>query len=375
MKVLFVMKYPLTREYSVLQKFNGEMNAVRKLGHKVSYISFDEHYLYLNDENGKKRIKATTFGKSKLYYHTLVFSDLYSATMKVLKNHHFDMVYFRYSPIGIKGYRMMKMASKVTKVVVEIPTFPPSREKQKGVARQVYMTFSYAMWKRSARFITLFTGIGESAKEYLGVPFINIDNGVDVGLIPLRHPKKDGKIHLLAVASMAKWHGYDRIIKGLSQWNNSELKNTVIDLVGGEGDGSLEEWRRLAKASDVEEQVVFHGVKTGDELTALFDKATIGIGSLGLYRNGINNGSILKIREYAARGLPFIYAHNDPHIPSDAAWCLKFSNDDTPIDMDKVYAFILSISDIEKVGNNMREYAEEYMSWEAQFKLVFCAIE
>ena len=371
MKVLFVMKYPLNREYSIIQKLNGEMNAVRKLGNEVKFITFDDDYLYLEDGQTKEKIKSTTFGRSAFYYHTLVFRDIYAAAIKAMRKEKYDLIYFRYSPIDFMGNKMMRIASKESKLVVEIPTFPPSQEKQKSFLRRLYMSFSEKLWKKSARYVSLFTGIGKNADSYLGVPFLNIVNGIDVDLIPLRHPKKDKKIHLLAVASMANWHGYDRIIRGLANWVDPKSKDYTIDLVGGEGDGSLGEWKKLAKECGIEEQVKFHGIKTGDALTDLFETANIGLGSLGLYRNGINSASILKVREYAARGLPFIYANDDPHLPKEAMWCLKLSNDDSPIDMKVVDSFWESLSEQKGLEKTIRQYAEENMSWESQFKNVF----
>ena len=100
MKVLFVMKYPLVDQYSIMQKLNGEINAVRKLGHTPFFISFDRDHLYL--DNGDKRtvLKNTTLGHTPNYFHTLVFYDLYIAARKAIKENEFDIVYFRHSPLN-----------------------------------------------------------------------------------------------------------------------------------------------------------------------------------------------------------------------------------------------------------------------------------
>ena len=371
MKILFVMKYPINKDYSILQKLNGEMNAVRKLGHEVNYVSFDDESLYLNTECGREVIRKTTLGRSGFYYHTLVFRDIYLSVIKAIKTHKYDVVYFRYAPIGLTGKRMIKLLSQKAKIVVEIPTFPPNQEKQKTFLRRLYMRYSNHFWKKSARYIDLFTGIGEQSESFLNRPLLNIDNGVDVELIPLRKKRSDGKMHLLAVASMSKWQGYDRLIKGLSLWKDERADKYIIDLVGDDFDGSLNRWKELAKECNIEKQVCFHGKKVGAELTALFEVATIGIGSLSLFWKGINNSSILKIREYMARGLPFVYASNDPHIPQDAKWCLRVPNDDTPIKMQDIDTFITRLDSESHLEEKMRAYAEKNMTWEAQFKAVF----
>ena len=45
MRIMFIMKYPLVDQYAIMQKLNGEINTVKKLGHEVYYISFDRDYL------------------------------------------------------------------------------------------------------------------------------------------------------------------------------------------------------------------------------------------------------------------------------------------------------------------------------------------
>lgn len=375
MKVLFVMKYPLVDQYSIMQKLNGEINAVRNLGHEVYYISFDHEYIYLDNGEKREKIRKTTFGHTKLYFHTFVFSDIYVAAKSVISSGDYDLVYFRHSPIGYKGYRMLKTTYQTnkTKTIVEIPSFPLNQDKPKNTIRRLYVAYSDIWWKRSSRYISLFAGIGKKTDSFLGVPFINIDNGIDINLIPKRIEKKgeNGEIHLLAVASMCEWHGYERIIKGLGNWHNEKSQRYILDFVGDEGDGSLSKWKDLVRELGLEEQVIFHGRMTGEALTEMYNNATIGLSSLAMYKVGFQYGSVLKLREYMARGLPFVYAHDDPHVSDKLPWCLKIPNDNSPVNMDCVDDFVSRLEHEERLTDRMREYAEDNMTWESQFKSVF----
>ena len=49
----------------------------------------------------------------------------------------------------------------------------------------------------------------------------------------------------------------------------------------------------------------------GKELDELFDLADFAIGSLARHRSHIDKIKTLKNREYAARGIPFIYSETD----------------------------------------------------------------
>ncbi len=373
MKVLFIMKYPLVDQYSIMQKLNGEINAVRNLGHEPYYISFDREFLYLDNGSERKKIQKTTFGHMPGYFHTIVFYDIYHASRKVILENHFDVVYFRHSPLNPPGKKMMKAANKKSKLVVEISSFPPYTEKAKNKIRALYHMRSKKMWEKCAKYVSLFTGIGDYANEYLGRPFLNIDNGIDVSLIPPREEitNTDDKIHLLGVASMCEWHGYERIIRGLAEWKNENAKQYIIDLVGDDGDGSLTKWKKLTTDLGMERQVVFHGRMTGDALTYMYNQATIGLCSLALYKIGFQTGSVLKLREYMARGLPFIYAHEDPHMTEDMPWCIRIPNNEEPVQMDKVDIFAKQIKTVRDMSIKMREYARKNMTWEAQFSAIF----
>lgn len=53
------------------------------------------------------------------------------------------------------------------------------------------------------------------------------------------------------------------------------------------------------------------GPRSGAALDAEFEWCDMGIASLGRHRNGITGIKTLKNREYAARGIPFVYSERD----------------------------------------------------------------
>ncbi|MDD3214465.1 MAG: hypothetical protein PHY64_12365, partial [Eubacteriales bacterium] len=88
------------------------------------------------------------------------------------------------------------------------------------------------------------------------------------------------------------------------------------------------------------------------------------VGSLGMYRYGLAQGMTLKLREYMARGLPFVTAVDDPALPNDADFALRVSNDDSPIDMAAIVAFALRVKSSADASERMRAYAQAHLSWE-----------
>jgi hypothetical protein len=91
----------------------------------------------------------------------------------------------------------------------------------------------------------------------------------------------------------------------------------------------------------------------------------MGIGSLGRHRVGIQQIKTLKNREYAARGIPFIYSETDSDF-DDKPYVLKAPANDLPIDIPKIIDFYkkLSMSPIE-IRNSILD-----LSWNHQMKHV-----
>ena len=375
--ILYVVRYPLHYTYSIMQKVNGQIQSLKNLGYEVSFLCYDEGSIYLNRNGELIRISKTTFGPSKLYFHLFSYMDLYKSAEYVIKTFGFDVVYIRAAPLNHLALGMFKAAAEKSKIIVEIPTYLTNGVKlRQNTLRKLFTVYSDLLWRKAKRMVDLFVLIGDHADEYCGRPAINIDNGVSMDVIPVRHYTNppDGKTHILAVASMSAWHGYDRLIKGFNEWTSPQRNNYVIDLVGDEGDGSLKEWKTLVSNYGLTEQIRFHGRKTGDELSYFFNIATIGISGLGNYRIGFKTGSVLKLREYMARGLPFVYSHDDPGIKENEEWCMKVPNDDSPINMETIAEFIKSIKGKTYISAEMREYAARNMTWEAQYRIVIAKL-
>ena len=180
-------------------------------------------------------------------------------------------------------------------------------------------------------------------------------------------------VSLLALASMSHWQGYDRLIEALAAYEGDT--DVVIHMVGGEGDGSLAEWKKLAQERNVENKVVFHGEMFGEKLNALIADCDAGVGGLGLYRKKQFQSMTLKLREYMARGLPFVYAVDDPSVPENEAFCIQLANDDSAIDMAQIVDFAKNARKDAQTPALMRQYAKEHMSWQGIFKTVLEKVE
>ena len=199
------------------------------------------------------------------------------------------------------------------KIFLEIPTYPYDQEyfsvKEK-IELYTDKLFRHTFCKYIDAIITY-----SNDTEIFGKRTIRLSNGIDFNHIPLRNSTKkiNNELHLIGVAEIHFWHGFDRLIKGLGAYYNSNPEYKVYFHLVGNMSGKREQNEILTpiKEYGLAPYVTLYGAKHGEELNELFNRADFAIGSLGRHRSGIYNIKTLKNREYAARGLAFMYSEID----------------------------------------------------------------
>lgn len=92
----------------------------------------------------------------------------------------------------------------------------------------------------------------------------------------------------------------------------------------------------------------------------------MGVASLARHRNGIESLKSLKNREYAARGIPFVYSERDSDFDG-MPYVLKAPADDTPLD---ITALLGWLDTADRTPAHIRTTIEGRLSWERQMQKV-----
>ena len=108
------------------------------------------------------------------------------------------------------------------------------------------------------------------------------------------------------------------------------------------------------------------GPRSGAELDAEFEWCDMGVASLGRHRNGITSIKTLKNREYAARGIPFVYSERDSDFDG-MPYVMKAPADDTPLD---IAALVHFYDGVRLTPAAIRASIEGTLSWDNQMKQV-----
>lgn len=301
---------------------------------------------YSVDSNNGNRLWMTD-NKELINLGTGIWAKLkkrinYTPIVTYIKDEQITFVYIRSehnaNPFLIRFVKQLRKMN--IQVVMEIPTFPYDQE-YITLESKCYLfidkLFRRSLAKQLNAVITF-----SNYTEIFGKRTIQISNGIDFSTIMLKqnnHMKQE--LHLIGVAEIHYWHGFDRVIAGLKKYySNGPVPCDVFFHIVGEFAGARE--RNVIIPLIVENQlgkyVTLHGRLFGTALDNLFNLADIGIGSLGRHRSKITYIKTLKNREYAARGIPFIYSETDEDFET-MRYILKMPADDSPINIESLIDF------------------------------------
>jgi hypothetical protein len=197
-----------------------------------------------------------------------------------------------------------------------------------------------------------------------------ISNGIAVaGVSPTGFQKFDGKnLNLIFVGSSpAPWHGVDRLLLGLQDYQGPV--RFTINLIGEPSVRTREVAEILRNHANV--TVNQPGKKYGDELNSYFQKATLAVSTLALHRKKLTQACSLKTREYIARGVPFIYAYDDADVAADAPFALRFLDDESALDVDRIIDFAKKCSEQTDLAAQMRDFALKQLDWSAKLTSLY----
>lgn len=196
------------------------------------------------------------------------------------------------------------------------------------------------------------------------IPCIPLLNGVDLDELPVHKLRKpDGRIVLVAAATMNKWHGYERVIEGLADYYAAKGEKNIVFRLVGEGT-ETDKYHQLVEQYELQEHVEFLGCLGGENLNQQYDEADIAIGTLAMYKINVTSGSPIKLRDYCARGIPFVYGYEDGGFTGEERYALKVPNNNSPINMNEIIDFYNRIKKHDFYVKEMREYACVKYSWD-----------
>lgn len=350
MNILFLVFHGFSPHSGISKKIHSQVEGLRESGYHVSVchyrIAANGHRQRMVDE---EVIADYGVGKLAALRQRLSYGSVY----RWCRDHQVEMVYAR--SFMNASPSLISLFSKLRKTgirsVMEVPTYPYDAEFEGfPLTQRLGLMVDQLFRGRLARELEAIVTFSEE-QVIFGQRTIRISNGVDFSAIPLHQPPvltPCSPVHLIGVAEVHYWHGYDRLIAGLGEYylhGGDTCRPVYFHIVGGVGESEMMPSRHtqgfapLIARYHLEDKVIFHGQLFGDSLTEVFNTCSFAIGSLARHRSGITQIKTLKNREYATRGLPFIYSEQDADFDHQP-YILKASPDERPVDIQAILTFL-----------------------------------
>lgn len=375
MRILFLIYHGFSEHSGISKKIHYQVKGLRENGHDVRLCYYD-----FNSEGHRCRyvngdiIKDYGSGSWAAIRQRIDYSCIYDYCVREGIEFIYARCFQNANPWLISFFKKLRKAG--IHAVTEIPTYPYDEEFKNfkwkmRMGLKVDQLFRRRLYRQMDALVTF-----SDATEIFGQRTIRISNGVDFDSIPLlNNDNVNGNdngngngvhraLHLIGVAEVHPWHGFDRLVAGLGEYKGETP--VYFHIVGGVHPNHMNNvFLPLIEKYHIKDNVIFHGTLFGDELTKVFNQCQFAIGSLGRHRSGITVIKTLKNREYATRGIPFIYSEQDSDFDNQP-YVLKAPADESPIDIQRIVDFMGRFSmkpeDIRKTV--------EHLTWKIQMQRV-----
>jgi len=339
MIIAYLIDYDLGNNSGVIQKIKQQSLQWTQKGHKVYLVStktmsiYDEDYKVIFKQNSLNINFGRVGTALKLFYNSYFIFYL-------LQKIDFDLIYMRYRLYMPFFKRVLK---KYT-VIMEINSDDTLEYKLHSRVTNIYNKITRDF---TLKYIDAFVSVSYELKDrftYLDKSVEVIANGIDSKEYHLKRTKNNTPTLVFIGTPNQSWHGMDKILKMAKYF-----KNWQFYIIGTKGKDS--------------ENIRYFGYLSQKKSTKIIEECDVGIGTLSLYKTGLNEASPLKTRQYLACGLPVIYAYRDTDIDNDAKFRLQLDNCENNIEYDKIDGFVNYLFNNQELNKEAREFAVDMLDY------------
>ncbi len=371
MRILYYTKINFAEQGNsgIIKKVFSQVKALRTHGLECDLFYFQNNECILEKTNGKKQVWAFENKWKRIQFQ-------YFDYLQHIDFQGYNAIYIRHfflHPLATLMLNNWKKQNPTLRIVMEIASFPYYGQARKDSFKEQW---TYRMdklltplLKRSVDVILTFSPF----EKIYGISTLRTSNGIDTdGVEILPKPFFQKELHILGLANVQHWHGFDRIIRGIKDYYSSNYETEVYLHIVGRGD-EIPFLEKLIDSDILKKYVLFHGAKYGNDLEDFFQKSHIALSSLGMHRIGVANGetSNLKLREYCAKGIPFINGYLDRDLPSDFPYALQVEADESAIDIEQIISFYKELrTKYSDYPTQLNQFAKNNLTWKAKLKIV-----
>lgn len=342
MRIVYLIHYNPVDNGGVVEKIKQQSSEWKRRGYIVYLVSSKTMSIYNLDldilfQNNTLEINFGRVGTAlQLLYNAFYIN-------KLLKNIEYDIIYMRY----MLYMPFFTNVLKTNKVVMEI-----NSDDSKEYRLHSKLTHYYNLITRNLflSHIDAFVSVSRELRKkflYLNKEIIVIGNGIDSKKFPLTIvPYINPRPILVFIGSPnQEWHGIDKIEIMAKYFSHYQFY--VIGI----------------KADELE-NIKYFGYLSQEKAVEIIEKSDIGIGTLSLYKKGLEEASPLKTRQYLSCGLPIIYAYKDTDLSEVSNFALKLKNREDNLDYDRIEEFVSKVVNNQEIKRKAKVFASEVLDYE-----------
>ena len=357
MKVLF-LAFIDTSYSQILNKVNSQLKYLKKYLPGSACVVIGTNYKKLNLKNYDfEFIDISSIAKSS------IAQVRYEVAQKVVDTVLPDIIYFRFPMYNKLCFDFVK--KNEGKVIFEIQSKTINEISQ--IDAEEENKFAPLIYQHTLGIVAVTDEIAKyelKRSDYKQKIHV-MSNGIDINSLSFSNYIKSENIYnILCLANFSKWHGYERLLMGLSQ--HSQKDKFKLYFIG---DGNeLSKYEQLTANLKLTNHCEFLGKLNSEQISRISEKCIIAVSSLGLQRIGLKEFCNLKNREYCLRGIPFIYAGKDVDLTGKEIFAQVFPSDESPINFEVVQSFCEKVSEDLNIKILERDFAINNLSWETRIK-------
>ena len=370
-RCLYITFQPIREGDGASMKAQAQRDALIKLGLEVKML-----YGLNNNGSYSFYVDGNLLISGVRWRHLFFSTKLYSSIINYIKNNSCKLLYVRYGMNASKPFVDFLGTCKGIgcKVFLEIPTYPYDSEEKFRLSSVFFRKKLYSIIENMYR--KKFDGVVSNIvtfsadKTIFNVPTIQLSNAV-ARIPPLYiRPSLTDEFRIITVASIAFWHGIDRLIEGIHIYYTNRTSVSMkymvkLYVVGGGDEKEINLLKELVSKYKISDLVTFTGPLTGEKLDEIFLKCHVAIGCLGCHRKNIKEVKSLKNVDYAMRGIPFVYSETNYDFDG-RPYVYKVPNDDSAVNVENIINFV---NNLECTPEEMRNSVSDF-TWEKQLEKV-----
>lgn len=364
----------------VLKKLEAKRSFLTKSGVEAilvmvvpnDYTQSEKHHIVHVNFNVVKKIARIPmlWRLAGLLEHRIIYRALQEKSLF----DKYDIILMRYPIADFFLWRWMARIGSKHKIVFEHNTME-LRELSIRATNSFYykysrwseMLFGASVRKMASGFVGVTDEITREQLQRAGIllPNKTVSNGIDVSALSIRNGEffTGKELNLIVLAgSEAPWHGIDILLNSLEKYKGDCIVN--VYLAGKVSESIQERVRHLST-------VFCLPTLYGDELNQVINRCHIGIGTLGIDTSFMKEACTLKVREYWARGLPFVIGYTDTDLKNNDAMRSYYlqaqvNEQEGTISMQAIIDFANQVYALPDFAQQMRMFAMERIHYEVK---------